>query len=69
MYFTVNVKVQHDTGNGKIKKLTERYLVDAMSVTEAEARVVKTLREDGTIQFEVVSASLSRIYKVIETAQ
>jgi len=69
MYFTVNVKVQHDTGNGKIKKLTERYLVDAMSVTEAEARVVKTLRDDGTNEFEVVSASLSRIYKVIETAQ
>lgn len=68
MYFTVSVKVQHDTGNGKVKKLTERYLVDAMSVTEAEASVVEALTEDGAMasEFEVVSASLSRIYKVIE---
>ncbi len=67
MYFTVNVKVQHDNGNGKIKKVTERYLVDAMSVTEAEARVTKVMKEDlGGNEFEVVSASVSRIYKVIE---
>lgn len=67
MYFTVNVKVQHDTGNGKIKKVTERYLVDAMSVTEAEARVIVVLKEDLTgTEFEVVSASVSRIFKVIE---
>jgi len=67
MYFTVNVKVQHDAGNGKIKKMTERYLVDAMSVTEAEARVTKVLKEDLTgTEFEVVAASVSRIYKVID---
>jgi hypothetical protein len=67
MYFTVNVKVQHDNGNGKIKKVTERYLVDAMSVTEAEARVTEVMKEDlGGTEFEVVSASVSRIYKVIE---
>lgn len=67
MYFTVNVKVQHDTGNGKIKKVTERYLVDAMSVTEAEARVIVVLKEDLTgTEFEVVSASVSRIFRVIE---
>jgi len=67
MYFTVNVKVQHDNGNGKIKKVTERYLVDAMSVTEAEARVTKVMKEDiGSNDFEVVSASVSRIYKVID---
>ena len=39
MYYTVAVKVETDNGNGKVKKNTERYLVDAMSVTEAEARV------------------------------
>ena len=67
MYFTVNVKVQHDNGNGKIKTATERYLVDAMSVTEAEARVTEVMKKDlGNTEFEVVSASVSRIYKVIE---
>ena len=67
MYFTVNVKVQQDNGNGKVKKVTEGYLVDAMSVTEAEARVINELKEELTgTEFEVVSASVSRIYKVID---
>lgn len=67
MYFTVNVKIQQDNGSGKVKKITERYLVDAMSVTEAEARVISELKEELTgTEFEVVSASVSRIYKVID---
>jgi hypothetical protein len=38
-----------------------------MSVTEAEARVTEVMKEDlGGTEFEVVSASVSRIYKVIE---
>jgi hypothetical protein len=37
-----------------------------MSVTEAEARVTEVMKEDlGSNDFEVVSASVSRIYKVI----
>jgi hypothetical protein len=64
MYFTVSVKVSHEDDKGKIKKVTERYLVDAMSVTEAEARVTKAL-EDYPNEFEIVSASTSRIIDVI----
>ena len=66
MYFTVTTKILTDDGNGKIKKLTERYLVDAMSVTEAEARVTKFLAQDGTQDFEIVAAAVSRIVGVIE---
>ncbi len=64
MYFTVSVKVSHEDDKGKIKKTTERYLVDAMSVTEAEARVTKAL-EDMTNEFEIVAASTSRIIEVV----
>jgi hypothetical protein len=65
MYFTVNVKVQHDNGNGKIKKVTERYLVDAMSVTEAEARTVEYLLSRDEEAFEVKAASEAKIAGVI----
>ena len=43
----------------------ELYLVDAMSVTEAEARVVKDFK-DVSIDYKVVGAKESRILRVIE---
>ena len=66
MYFTVTVKILTDNGNGKIKKVTERYLVDAMSVTEAEARATEYLAKGGTQDFEIVAAGVSRVVGVIE---
>lgn len=62
-----NVKVQFTTEDekGKIKKQNVNYLVDAMSVTEAEARTTQFLTEDGEQQFEIKSASESKIAAVI----
>lgn len=64
VYHTVSAKVKYEDDKGKIKTRTERYLVDAMSVTEAEARVVDYL---GKFQndYEIVSASQSKILHVI----
>jgi hypothetical protein len=64
MYFTVSVKTSHTDDKGKVKKTTERYLVDAMSVTEAEARVTKAL-QDSVTDFEIVAASTSRIIEIV----
>lgn len=64
MYFTVSVKVSFTDDKGKVKKATERYLVDAMSVTEAEARVTSFMK-DTLGEFEISAASQSRILEVI----
>ena len=64
MYYTVSVKVSHEDDKGKVKKSTERYLVDAMSVTEAEARVTSFMK-DTLGEFEISAASQSRILEVI----
>ncbi len=46
-----NVKVQFTVEvNGKLKKQSVNYLVDAMSVTEAEARTVEHLNAQGEIR-------------------
>lgn len=67
MNYTVAVKVKFEDDKGKVKTKTERYLVDAMSVTEAETRVVKFM--EGTMSdFEISSASQSRIVEVIHPA-
>ena len=42
-YFTVKAVFEVEDAKGKIKKQTETYLVDAMSVTEAEARITDYL--------------------------
>ena len=53
--------------NGKDKKNKEVYLVDAMSVTEAEARVVKDFSDSGVqMDYKVSMAKESRVLRVIE---
>lgn len=55
-----------DTPKGqREKKVTETYLVEAMSVTEAEAKVVKDF-SGSTFDFEVKSVNTSKIIKIIE---
>lgn len=67
-YFEVTVQVKIESedskGNVKIKTTNEQYLVDAMSCTEAEARVVKEFA-GGMTDFEVVSVKGSKIIQVI----
>ena len=67
-YYTAKVQLMDevDTPKGvKIKKTTETYLVEAMSVTEAEAKVVEDFK-GYTFDFEVKSVSASKIIKIIE---
>ena len=49
--------------NGKVKKITERYLVNAVSVTDAEAITTKEFGM-GLSDFEVKEVKKSRIIDV-----
>ena len=68
MYFEVLVHIKLEAedsrGGTKIKKINEFYLVDAISVTEAEARVVK-LFKDFSQDYEVVNVKKSKIVEVV----
>lgn len=63
-YFLVKTKEEHIHDNGKAQTVTVEYLVDAMSVTEAEARITAHL--GSVVNFEVTSASTSKISEVVE---
>lgn len=67
-YFEVSVElVIAVLKNGKDKKQKEVYLVDAMSVTEAEKRVIGDFEEAGVqLDYKVVSARESKVIRVIE---
>ena len=64
-FFQVKVQFTDIDDKGKVKKQNIAYLVDAMSVTEAEARVTKYLTDNDETDFEVKAASESKIVEVI----
>ena len=68
-FFQVIVQFTDIDDKGKVKKQNIAYLVDAMSVTEAEARVTKYLVDNDESDFEVKAASESKIVEVILTPE
>ena len=64
-YFQVKVQFVNEDN----KKQSVTYLVDAMSVTEAEARTIQYLTNEGEDTFEVKAASESKIAQVISALE
>jgi len=64
-FFQVKVQFTVEDSKGKLKKQNLFYLVDAQSVTEAEARITQFLTNAGEQEFEVKAASESVIIEVI----
>jgi hypothetical protein len=66
-YFQATVVLVDINEKGKQTKITEQYLVDAMSVTEAEAKVTKLYADEGSsVDFQVKSVKETKILQVIE---
>jgi len=66
-YFQVNVSITDINDKGKQTKVTEQYLVDAVSVTDAEVKVTKMYEnEGGSVDFQVKSVKETKILQVIE---
>jgi hypothetical protein len=62
----LRMESENSKGEVKIKKVKELYLVDAMTVTEAEAKIVKSFTDSGFSQeYRVVSVKGSKIIDVI----
>ena len=65
MYYVTKVSVHHtDPNSWKVKKLTEQYLIDAVSVTDAEVIITKELSSQS-LTFEVKSVTASKILDVL----
>jgi hypothetical protein len=52
-WFECKVKYEKTMENGLVKKVSEPYLVDAISFTEAEKRFIEEIRPFMTGEFEV----------------
>jgi hypothetical protein len=63
MYWFVDVKLSYESESGKIQNVTEKYLVEAVSATDAEVKVTKEL--EGENEFSVNKVVKSKILKVL----
>ena len=64
-YFIATVKVKDENERGRITSNNEVYCVEAETVTEAEAKVVKEF-EGQNIEYQVKSVKESKILKILE---
>ena len=63
-YWLVTVQLQFENDKGRIQKVREQYLVDAISATDAEAKIYKEFERES--DFNVVGVNKSKIIKVVE---
>ena len=63
-WFLCKVKYQKEDENGRLKSVTEPYLVDAVSFTEAETRIYEEMGERVRGEFMITGISKSKIIDV-----
>ena len=54
-WFECTIRYEKQLEEGKIAKTTERYLVDALTFSEAEARIIKEMKPFVSGEFEVAN--------------
>lgn len=69
-WFECKVRYDKMGENGVIKKVTEPYLVDALSFTEAEARIIKEIQPYISGEFSISAEKRTKISEIFrdETA-
>lgn len=65
-WFQVKVKYTKQSQDGSLKRVTEPYLVNAMSFTEAEARIYKKVGEYVKGEFTVVAMAKVEIQDIFQ---
>ena len=65
-YFEVKVRYEKVQEDGKEKKVTESYLVDALSFTECEKRIIEEMKLFISGEFEVYSIARTKYEDIVE---
>lgn len=64
-YFEVKIQYQEIQEDGKEKKVTEQYVVEALSFTEAETRIIEEMTPYVSGEFDVVSEKIAPYYEIL----
>ena len=65
MYFNATVQISQENKNGKITKNNEYYLLDAVSYTDAEAKITKQFF-GVTLDWEITNLKKSNIIEILK---
>jgi len=65
-WFECKVKYEKELGDGKVKKVVEPYLVDAMSFTEAERRIIEEMKPFMSGEFQVSDIKRAHFAELFE---
>ena len=63
-WFECKVKYDKNTGDATVKSVSESYLVDALSFTEAEARIIEEMQVYISGEFKVDSVKRVRMSEI-----
>ena len=66
-YFEVKFKSEKTTEEGINKMVSENYVVNAMSFTECEARIIKEMEPFINGEYEVVSIKRTKYESIIKS--
>ena len=66
MLYECGVRYERTMANGITKKVTELYLVDALSFTEAEGRITKEMEPFYSGDFDVVTIKRTNYSEIAE---
>ena len=66
-YFEVGVRYQKTTEDGQNKVVTEKFLLDAVSFTEAEKRIIEEMQQYSNLDISVISEKITNISEVVTT--
>lgn len=66
-WFECKVRYDKQMENGQIKKVTEAYLVDALSFTEAEKRFLEEIEPFMSGEFVVTDIKRARLAELVES--
>lgn len=64
-YFEVKIQYQKILGNDKVKKVTEQYVVEALSFTEAESRIAEEMLPYTDGDLDVVSEKIAPFNEIL----
>ncbi|MBE6331657.1 MAG: DUF4494 domain-containing protein [Bacteroidales bacterium] len=66
-YFEVGVRYCKIMEDGTDRNVTEQYLLDAVSFTEAEARITKLLAPYISREYQVVTEKIAKVEQIVAT--
>jgi hypothetical protein len=65
LYYKAKVKCKIENDKGKVQKVTEEYLVNAVSVTDVEAQITKEMT-GAMYEWELISVTETKVLKVLD---